>query len=53
MGVVFNCFVIMVVCIFVRLVFMSCSMVSGFVLMFVEHLVLFNVVCFMSFSSDL
>ena len=39
----------MVVCIVVRLVFMSCSiMVFRFVLMFVVYLVLLNVVCFLS-----
>ena len=43
-----KCFVTMVVCIVVRLVFMSCSvMVSGFVPMFVVYLVLLNVVCFL------
>ena len=32
----------------IQLVFMSCSvMVSGFVLMFIVYLVLFNVVCFL------
>ena len=40
--VLFCCFVTMVVCIVVRLVFMSCSlMVSGFALRFVVYLVLF------------
>ena len=50
--VVFYCFVIfatMVVCIVVRLVFTSCSlMVYGLVMMFVVYLVLLNVVCFLS-----
>ena len=43
------CFVTMVVCIVVRLVFMSCY-VSGFVLKFVVSL---NVVCFLSLSVGL
>ena len=39
----------MVVCIVIRLMFMSCSvMVCGFVRMFVVYLVLLNVVCFLS-----
>ena len=39
----------MMVCIAVRLVFMSCSvMVHEFVLMFVVYPVLLNVVCFLS-----
>ena len=46
---VFYCFVTMVVCIVVRLVFMSCSvMMSRFVLMFFVYLVLLNVFCFLS-----
>ena len=44
-----RCFMTMVVCIVVRLVFMSCIvMVSGFVLMCVVYLVLFNVNCLLS-----
>ena len=47
--VVFYCFVIMVVCIVLRLVFMSCSvMVSGYLPMFVVYIVLLNAVCFLS-----
>ena len=39
----------MMVCIVVRLMFMSCSvMVSGFVLMCVVYLVLLNVMCIFS-----
>ena len=47
--VIFCSFVTIVVCIVVRLVFMSFSvMLSGLVLMFVVYLMLLNVVCFLT-----
>ena len=49
-----RCFRTAVVCIVVRLEFVSCSvMVSGFVQMFVVFLVLFNVVCFLKMGGCL
>ena len=47
-----RCFVNMVVCIVVSLVFMSCSiMVFRFVPTFVGYLMLYNVVCFLSLGG--